>query len=341
MGQEFTWRARRVLLFAQEEAMRMASGSVGTEHLLIGLLSDEEDFASQLLTTVEVTLPQVRAQVEAATQTVESFSVEPKFTAEANHVLELANEEAQSRSHAHIGSEHLLLALLQEQDGLTARILHRSGLSLGQTRHWVEEYLDTFAKTSTLLPFRPATLPLSAAVPPRLEERVTNPQLIAARDIQIELLQAEVRDLRATIQTSAPFAQDAENSLSSSVGIGAENSDLADVKAFMQDMDMALVFVGEGSGEQRVLDATNKVLAAPLFNQYITDAQKILVNVSAGDSLTNGEVEHIVFSLCQASGRGEDQISWSVTFKPTLPNPVSITVLIAGFAATADTPHKL
>jgi len=145
MWQKFTERARRVILLGQEEAGKMGSGHVGTEHLLLGLVSESEGVASQVLQKMGVSLNKVREQIndEAETGEGESTGSEPKLTPKAKRVLEYAADEARRMRHNYIGTEHLLLALLREKDGQAAKVLQTLGLSLETLREDVVIYLGT------------------------------------------------------------------------------------------------------------------------------------------------------------------------------------------------------
>ena len=140
--QRFTERARRIILLGQEEAGKMSSRHVGTEHLLLGLVRENEGVAAQILQSMGVTLGAVRREIEAEIQpSTDPVSAEPILTPKARRVLELAADEARRMGHNYIGTEHLLLALLREKDGLAATVLRRLGLDLEKTRHQVMEYL--------------------------------------------------------------------------------------------------------------------------------------------------------------------------------------------------------
>ena len=142
MWQRFTERARRVILLGQEEAGKMNSGHVGTEHLLLGLVRENEGVAAQVLTKMGVSLGKVRQEIEAEVQPgSDPTSGEPKLTPKAKRVLELAADEARRMRHNYIGTEHLLLALLREKDGLAATVLRRLGLNLEKARAQVMDYL--------------------------------------------------------------------------------------------------------------------------------------------------------------------------------------------------------
>ncbi len=153
MWQRFTERARRVILLGQEEAGKMSSGHVGTEHLLLGLVRENEGVAAQVLQKMGVSLGKVRQEIEAEVQPgADPGSSEPKLTPKAKRVLELAADEARRMRHNYIGTEHLLLALLREKDGLAATVLRRLGLNLEKARAQVMEYLGPDAPGSNQTP---------------------------------------------------------------------------------------------------------------------------------------------------------------------------------------------
>ena len=124
MFERFTERARQVVVLAQEEARALKHNYIGTEHLLLGLLREEEGIAAQVLITLEVTLDEVRIQVAQIVGTGdEAAAGQIPFTPRAKKVLELALREALSLGHNYIGTEHILLGLIKENEGVAARIL--------------------------------------------------------------------------------------------------------------------------------------------------------------------------------------------------------------------------
>jgi ATP-dependent Clp protease ATP-binding subunit ClpC len=143
MWQRFTERARKVILLGQEEAQRMGSSRVDTEHLLLGLVREQEGVAAQVLDKLNVSVSRVRHEIENEVMPAppEPPSAEPKLTPRAKRVLELAADEARRMKHNYIGTEHLLLALLREKDGVAARVLRKFGLTLEKVRQEVMEYL--------------------------------------------------------------------------------------------------------------------------------------------------------------------------------------------------------
>ena len=124
MFERFTERARQVVVLAQEEARSLKHNYIGTEHLLLGLLREEEGVAARVLETLEVSVEEVRA---AVVRIVGSGEESPQgqipFTPRAKKVLELALREALSLGHNYIGTEHILLGLIREDEGIAARIL--------------------------------------------------------------------------------------------------------------------------------------------------------------------------------------------------------------------------
>jgi ATP-dependent Clp protease ATP-binding subunit ClpC len=124
MFERFTERARQVVVLAQEEARSLKHNYIGTEHLLLGLLREEEGVAARVLDGLEVTVEEVRAAVVRIVGQGEEVSTgQIPFTPRAKKVLELALREALSLGHNYIGTEHILLGLIREDEGVAARIL--------------------------------------------------------------------------------------------------------------------------------------------------------------------------------------------------------------------------
>ncbi len=124
MFERFTERARQVVVLAQEEARTLKHNYIGTEHILLGLLREEEGLAARVLEGLEITVEEVRSQViriVGAGEEVTSGQI--PFTPRAKKVLELALREALSLGHNYIGTEHILLGLVRENEGVAARIL--------------------------------------------------------------------------------------------------------------------------------------------------------------------------------------------------------------------------
>src|SRR6516225_2439833 len=124
MFERFTERARQVVVLAQEEARTLKHNYIGTEHILLGLLREEEGLAARVLESLDITVERVRAQVVRLVGSGEEVtSGQIPFTPRAKKVLELALREALSLGHNYIGTEHILLGLVRENEGVAARIL--------------------------------------------------------------------------------------------------------------------------------------------------------------------------------------------------------------------------
>ncbi len=213
MWQRFTERARRVILLGQEEAGKMNSGHVGTEHLLLGLVRENEGVAMEVLQKMGVSLPKVRTEIEAEVQPGnDAGGSEPKLTPKAKRVLELAADEARRMRHNYIGTEHLLLALLREKDGLAATVLRRLGLNLEKARSQVMEYLGPDATPSSgggkeSGPEKPVSaggVKAGAKAPKRAVRRLRRSTILAATSINSRRKANSIRSSGATRKSTAP-----------------------------------------------------------------------------------------------------------------------------------------
>ncbi|MDT3699901.1 MAG: ATP-dependent Clp protease ATP-binding subunit [Thermincola sp.] len=142
----FTERAQKVLMLAQEEARRLNYPYVGTEHLLLGLICEGEGIAARVLRSMGIELEQVRSEVEKIIGKGNNpVSGEISFTPRSKKVLELSFDEARNLGHNYIGTEHLLLGLIREREGVAANVLQSLGGSLDSLRESVIEMLSGFA----------------------------------------------------------------------------------------------------------------------------------------------------------------------------------------------------
>jgi ATP-dependent Clp protease ATP-binding subunit ClpC len=133
--ERFTERARQVVVLAQDEARRLQHNYIGTEHLLLGLLREEEGIAARVLGSLGVTADEVRAEVERVVgQGDEVPTGQIPFTPRAKHALERSLREALTLGHKHIGTEHVLLGVVSEENGVAARILEELGASAEKVR---------------------------------------------------------------------------------------------------------------------------------------------------------------------------------------------------------------
>ena len=133
--EKFTDGARKVLQLAQEEAQRLNHNYIGTEHMLLGLIREEEGIAAKVLARMGVQLEEVRRAVEFIIGRGDRIVLgEVGLTPRAKKVLALAMDEAKRLGHHQIGSEHMLLGLIREGEGIAAGVLRRFGVDLGEAR---------------------------------------------------------------------------------------------------------------------------------------------------------------------------------------------------------------
>ncbi|WP_066118348.1 ATP-dependent Clp protease ATP-binding subunit [Geminocystis sp. NIES-3709] len=135
MFERFTEKAIKVIMLAQEEARRLGHNFVGTEQILLGLIGEGTGVAAKVLKSMGVNLKDARIEVEKIIGRGSGFvAVEIPFTPRAKRVLELSLEEARQLGHNYIGTEHLLLGLIREGEGVAARVLENLGVDLGKVR---------------------------------------------------------------------------------------------------------------------------------------------------------------------------------------------------------------
>ena len=158
MFERFTEKAIKVIMLAQEEARRLGHNFVGTEQVLLGLIGEGTGVAAKTLKSMGVTLKDARAEVEKIIGRGSGFvAVEIPFTPRAKRVLELSWDEARQLGHNYIGTEHLLLGLIREGEGVAARVLENLGVDLNKVRSNVVKMLgeskpslDEFGRDLTL-----------------------------------------------------------------------------------------------------------------------------------------------------------------------------------------------
>ena len=146
MFERFTDRARRVVVLAQEEARMLNHNYIGTEHILLGLIHEGEGVAAKALGYLGISLEAVRQQVEEIIgQGQQAPSGHIPFTPRAKKVLELSLREAlQLLGHNYIGTEHILLGLIREGDGVAAQVLVKLGADLNRVRQQVIQLLHGY-----------------------------------------------------------------------------------------------------------------------------------------------------------------------------------------------------
>nr|BDA99219.1 Clp protease ATP binding subunit [Hemiselmis andersenii] len=150
MFERFTEKAIKVIMLAQEEARRLGHNFVGTEQILLGLIGEGTGIAAKVLKSMGINLKDARVEVEKIIGRGSGFvAVEIPFTPRAKRVLELSLEEARQLGHNYIGTEHLLLGLIREGEGVAARVLENLALDLSKIRTQVIRLLGDTAEVST------------------------------------------------------------------------------------------------------------------------------------------------------------------------------------------------
>ncbi|HRK22194.1 MAG TPA: Clp protease N-terminal domain-containing protein, partial [Fimbriimonadaceae bacterium] len=148
MWQRFTERARKVVFYAQEEAQKFGEGYVSTEHLLLGLVRESDSVAARVLEKLGVSLNRIRAEVEKQLPRGDARpSQDMTLTPRAKRVIDLAYDEARNLNNNYIGTEHLLLGLIREGDGLAGRVLAKLGVELERARREVMALQDNETQT--------------------------------------------------------------------------------------------------------------------------------------------------------------------------------------------------
>ncbi|MBI3999885.1 MAG: AAA family ATPase, partial [Candidatus Omnitrophica bacterium] len=147
MFDRFTERARKVIILAKEEAKRFNHDYIGTEHILLGLIKEGESVAAAVLQNLGLSLDTIRLEVEKLVQFGPSTIVsgDIPFTPKAKKVIELAMDEARRLGHNYIGTEHLLLGLIKEGEGVASHVLMNVGLDLNKVRSEVIKLLGSSA----------------------------------------------------------------------------------------------------------------------------------------------------------------------------------------------------
>ncbi len=149
--ERFTDRARRVLVLAQEEARLFNHGFIGTEHILLGLIHEGEGVAAKALGLLGISLTAARAKVEETVGIAAGApSGSPPFTPRAKKVLELSLREALQLGHSYIGTEHLLLGVVREGEGVAAQVLVSLGADLGRVRQQVIQLMSGYQRGDAL-----------------------------------------------------------------------------------------------------------------------------------------------------------------------------------------------
>ena len=139
----FTERAQKVLALAQEEALRLGHNNIGTEHILLGLVREGEGIAAKALQALGLGSDKIQKEVESLIGRGQEMSQTIHYTPRAKKVIELSMDEARTLGHSYVGTEHILLGLIREGEGVAARVLNNLGVSLNKARQQVLQLLGS------------------------------------------------------------------------------------------------------------------------------------------------------------------------------------------------------
>ncbi|MDC3417767.1 ATP-dependent protease ATP-binding subunit ClpC [Aquibacillus salsiterrae] len=139
----FTERAQKVLALSQEEAVRLGHNNIGTEHILLGLVSEGEGIAAKALKSLGLETQRIQEEVEQLIGRGQKVSQTIHYTPRAKKVIELSMDEARKLGHSYVGTEHILLGLIREGEGVAARVLNNLGISLNKARQQVLQLLGS------------------------------------------------------------------------------------------------------------------------------------------------------------------------------------------------------
>jgi ATP-dependent Clp protease ATP-binding subunit ClpC len=145
----FTERAQKVLALAQEEAVRLGHNNIGTEHILLGLIREGDGIAAKALVALGLGLEKIQDEVEALIGRGQEQPTNIAYTPRAKKVIELSMDEARKLGHTYVGTEHILLGLIREGEGVAARVLNNLGVSLNKARQQVLQLLGSSESASS------------------------------------------------------------------------------------------------------------------------------------------------------------------------------------------------
>src|SRR5499425_2737093 len=220
MFERFTDRARRVVVLGQEEAQELGHGYIGTEHILLGLLRESDGVAARALESLGISLEAVRQQVQEIIGRGEGMpSGHIPFTPRAKKVLELSLREALQFGHDYIGTEHILLGLVREGDGVAAQVLVQLGADLPNVRAQVIKVLQEAPD--------PLEVPGESPAPEERPHPATagqpgSPVRVVGSRIQLESLNARIGEMISRLDVIVERLGSMEERLASIEGHLAE-----------------------------------------------------------------------------------------------------------------------
>ncbi|MCD7740547.1 MAG: ATP-dependent Clp protease ATP-binding subunit [Candidatus Gastranaerophilales bacterium] len=321
MFERFTEKAIKVIMLAQEEARRLGHNFVGTEQVLLGLIGEGTGVAAKTLKTMGITLKDARVEVEKIIGRGSGFvAVEIPFTPRAKRVLELSWDEARQLGHNYIGTEHLLLGLIREGEGVAARVLENLGVDLNKVRSNVIKMLGESkpAQTTTT-----AGASSGKTKTPSLDEFGTDLTL-AAQEQRLDPVVGREKEIERVIQI---LARRTKNNpvLLGEPGVGktavveglaarivnSEVPDILDGKKVVQ-LDMGLLVAGtkyRGEFEERLKKIMDEIRQAGNIILIIDEMHTLIGAGAAEGAIDAANI------LKPALSRGEIQVIGATTLE--------------------------
>lgn len=241
MFERFTEKAIKVIMLAQEEARRLGHNFVGTEQILLGLIGEGTGIAAKTLKSLGVTLRDARVEVEKIIGRGSGFvAVEIPFTPRAKRVLELSWDEARQLGHNYIGTEHLLLGLIREGEGVAVRVLENVGVELSRVRSTVIRMLgETTASTTSQARSKTPTLDeFGTNLTQQAEENRLDPVIGREKEIQrvVEILGRRTKNNPVLIGEPGVGKTAIAEGLAQLISAGSVPDILADKRVVMLDI---------------------------------------------------------------------------------------------------------
>lgn len=320
MFERFTEKAIKVIMLAQEEARRLGHNFVGTEQVLLGLIGEGTGIAAKTLKSMGVNLKDARVEVEKIIGRGSGFvAVEIPFTPRAKRVLELSWDEARQLGHNYIGTEHLLLGLIREGEGVAARVLENLGVDLNKIRSNVVKMLGETKPQA--VSSGSSTSSSSKAKTPSLDEFGTD-LTMAAQELRLDPVIGREKEIERVIQI---LARRTKNNpvLLGEPGVGktavaeglairivnAEVPDILDGKKIIQ-LDMGLLVAGtkyRGEFEERLKKIMDEIRQAGNVILVIDEMHTLIGAGAAEGAIDAANI------LKPALSRGEIQVIGATT----------------------------
>ena len=326
MFERFTEKAIKVIMLAQEEARRLGHNFVGTEQVLLGLIGEGTGVAAKTLKSMGVTLKDARAEVEKIIGRGSGFvAVEIPFTPRAKRVLELSWDEARQLGHNYIGTEHLLLGLIREGEGVAARVLENLGVDLNKVRSNVVKMLgESKPQVATSGATSGSTSSSSGKTKTPSLDEFGRDLTLAAQELRLDPVVGRDKEIERVIQI---LARRTKNNpvLIGEPGVGktavaeglairivnAEVPDILDGKKVIQ-LDMGLLVAGtkyRGEFEERLKKIMDEIRQAGNIILVIDEMHTLIGAGAAEGAIDAANI------LKPALSRGEIQVIGATTLE--------------------------